>query len=125
CRAAAARAIAAVCSEGQSLGRQLALMEPEVAPRDRSLLRELCYGTLRWQPRLDGLVSQLLKKPFADKDADLHTLLLVGAYQLLHTRIPDHAALAATVEASRSLGKGWASGLVNGVLRNLQRQRDA
>lgn len=125
CRAAAARALAAVCAEGQSLGRQLALLEPKVAARDRALLRELCYGTLRQHPRLDGLIRPLLQKPFKDKDSDLHQLLLVGAYQLLHTRIPDHAALAATVEASRSLGKGWASGLINGVLRNLQRQREA
>ncbi len=122
CRAAAARVISAVCSDGQSLGRALARCERDVLPRDRALLRELCYGTLRQHPRLDALITPLLQKPFKAKDDDLRQLLLVGAYQLFHSRIPDHAALAATVEASRTLGKGWAAGLVNGVLRNLQRR---
>ncbi len=122
CRAAAARALAAVCSDGQSLGRALARCERDVLPRDRALLRELCYGTLRQHPRLDALIQPLLQKPFKPKDDDLRQLLLVGAYQLFHSRIPDHAALAATVEATRTLGKGWASGLTNGVLRNLQRR---
>jgi len=122
CRAAAARVLSAVCSDGQSLGRALARCERDVLPRDRALLRELCYGTLRQHPRLDALIKPLLQKPFKTKDDDLRQLLLVGAYQLFHSRIPDHAALAATVDATRTLGKGWASGLVNGVLRNLQRR---
>jgi 16S rRNA (cytosine967-C5)-methyltransferase len=122
CRAAAARVISAVCSDGQSLGRALVRCERDVLPRDRALLRELCYGTLRQHPRLDALIQPLLQKPFKAKDDDLRQLLLVGAYQLFHSRIPDHAALAATVEATRTLGKGWAAGLVNGVLRNLQRR---
>ena len=124
CRAAAARVLTAVCSDGQSLGRALARCERDVLPRDRPLLRELCYGTLRQHPRLDALIQPLLQKPFKTKDDDLRQLLLVGAYQLLHSRIPDHAALAATVEATRTLGKSWASGLTNGVLRNLQRRHD-
>ena len=52
-------------------------------------------------------------------------LLLVGAYQLLYSRIPPHAAVSSVVEASRGLGKSWASKLVNGVLRRLQREREA
>ena len=59
------------------------------------------------------------------KDRDLHVLLLVGAYQLLYSRIPPHAALSTTVETSRRLGKSWASKLVNGVLRRLQREQEA
>jgi 16S rRNA (cytosine967-C5)-methyltransferase len=125
CRALAANAVAAVAGRGQSLGGQLALAERSVKPRDRALLRELCYGTLRWHPQLAALIKPLLAKPFKAKDSDVLALLLVGAYQLLHTRIPDHAALAATVEAARAMGKGWATGLINGVLRNLQRQASA
>lgn len=124
CRAAAAQAIAAVICEGQSLERQLARIEPSVAERDRSLLRELCYGSLRWQPQLDALIKPLLQKPLKARDADIAQLLLVGAYQLLHTRVPPHAALAATVEAARHLGKNWAAGMVNAVLRRLQREHE-
>jgi 16S rRNA (cytosine967-C5)-methyltransferase len=49
---------------------------------------------------------------------------LVGAYQLLYSRIAPHAAISTAVEASRRLGKPWASKLVNGVLRRLQRDQD-
>lgn len=124
CRAAAARVLAAVAADGQSLGRALAPLEPEVGSRDRALLRELCYGSLRWYPRLHGLVAPLLQKPLKKKDAAVLQLLVVGAYQLFYTRIPSHAAIGATVEACRALDRSWATGLVNGILRRLQREHE-
>ncbi|MEN8215656.1 MAG: 16S rRNA (cytosine(967)-C(5))-methyltransferase RsmB [Pseudomonadota bacterium] len=92
-------------------------------PRDRALAQALCYGVLRWQPRLQALLQRLLRKPA--KDYDIQVLLLIGIYQQLYLRIPSHAAIAATVNVTRSLKKPWATGLVNAVLRNFQRQRDA
>lgn len=123
CRAAAAQIIAAVCTEGQSLERQLARLEPSVRERDRALLRELCYGSLRWHPQLSALVKPQLQKPLKKSDADIEQLLIVGAYQLLHTRIPAHAAIDTAVEASRALKKKWAAALINAVLRKLQREQ--
>ncbi len=123
CRAAAAQIIAAVCTEGQSLERQLARLEPSVRERDRALLRELCYGSLRWHPQLAALIKPQLQKPLKKADADIEQLLIVGAYQLLHTRIPAHAAIDTAVEASRALKKKWAAGLINAVLRKLQREQ--
>ncbi len=90
--------------------------------RDRALAAELSYGVCRWYRRLDALIAALLRKPFKRKDRDIHVLLLTGAYQLLYSRVPAHAALSTTVDATRALGKGWASKLVNGVLRRLQRE---
>jgi 16S rRNA (cytosine967-C5)-methyltransferase len=46
----------------------------------------------------------------------------VGLYQLLMLDTPAHAAVSETVQAVRSLGKKWASGLVNAVLRNALRR---
>lgn len=124
-RALAAQVVAAVALEGGSLGRELARRENVLDGRDRGLLRELCYGTLRWHPLLQAVIERLLAKPFKRKDADIEQLLLVGAYQLMHTRIPEHAAISATVESCRLLGKSWATGLANGVLRNVQRRGTA
>lgn len=124
CRAAAARVLARVAA-GQSLNQALPEQLPSVAPRDTALLRELCYGTLRLWPRLEGLAGQLLDKPLRGKDRDVYALILLGLYQLGETRVPDHAAVASTVGATRSLGKGWARGLVNAVLRRYLRERDA
>ena len=108
--------------EGRSLDDALASMPEPLEERDRALAAELSYGVCRWYRRLDALVAGLLRKPFKRGDRDLHVLLLLGAYQLFYSRVPPHAALSTTVEATRALGKGWASKLVNGVLRRLQRE---
>lgn len=124
CRAAAAQILSAVVGDGDSIERALARIEINVRERDRSLLRELCYGSARWHVQLAGLIQPLLQKPLKERDNDIAQLLIVGAYQLLHTRIPAHAAIDSTVEASRHLQKKWAAGLVNAVLRKLQRESE-
>ena len=94
-------------------------------PRDASLLSELCYGTLRWQPRLEALLKRMLERPLKAADRDVGTLLILGLYQLAYLRVPPHAAVQQTVEACRGLGKDWAAGLVNALLRRYQREREA
>jgi 16S rRNA (cytosine967-C5)-methyltransferase len=122
-RAAAAQAIGDVLA-GKSLNQALPPRLAKVAPRDRGLLQQLCYGTLRLAPRLQGLLGQLLDKPLRDKDRDVQGLLLCGLYQLENTRIPDHAAVAATVAATRGLKKNWAKNMTNAVLRRFLRERE-
>ena len=109
-------------SLGSLLGAQLARLDD---PRQRALAQELAFGTLRWSYRLEALLARLLRKPLKKKDRDLHALLLVGLYQLLILEMPAHAAVSETVEVARQLGKNWAAGMVNGVLRNAQRQSSA
>ncbi len=121
CRAAAARCLAAVAN-GSSLSQQLPLFKQRVIDKDQALFRQLCYGVLRFYPKLSGIVWQLLNKPMKDKDRDIFMLLLLGIYQLSETRIPDHAAVSATVAASKALKKEWAKHLINGVLRQWQRR---
>jgi 16S rRNA (cytosine967-C5)-methyltransferase len=87
------------------------------------LVLELCYGTLRYFHQLTFLSQKLLETPLKGKHEDVHALILIGLYQLLHTRIPAHAAIDETVEATRKLRKPWASKLLNGVLRHFQRQQ--
>lgn len=125
CRAAAAGALAQVIERGQSLDDPLAQGLARVAPQDRALMRQLCYGTLRHYHRLDGILRQLLERPLKRRDGDIRALLLVGLHQLLDLRTPDHAAISTSVEAARALGKPWATRLVNGVLRRCLRQREA
>ncbi len=122
-RVAAARVLADVF-DGRSLNRVLPPMLDKVSPRDRGLLQQLCYGTLRRAPRLEALLQQLLDKPLRDKDSDVQALLLCGLYQLEETRIPDHAAVSATVGATRGLKKNWAKGMTNAVLRRFLRERE-
>lgn len=112
-------------SGGGSLTQLLPPAQDQVAPADRALLQALCYGAVRWSGQLSGIVDALLPKPLKKKDQDVYRLLQLGVFQLLHTRVAPHAAVDKTVAATRPLGKPWAKGLVNGVLRNFLRSRDS
>jgi 16S rRNA (cytosine967-C5)-methyltransferase len=108
-----------------SLSSLLGSAQMQVSDQDRPLLQELCFGTCRYHPQLTVFSELLLDKPLRNKDTDMQALILLGLYQLIHTRIPDHAAIGATVEVTRSLKKEWASKLVNGVLRHFQRDKES
>ena len=121
-RAAAAEVIASVL-RGKSLSALLPEYSDRVAEKDRALLKEMCFGTMRWYPQIAILLKQLLAKPLREKDLEVQGLLACGLYQLMHMRIAEHAILNETVSATTKLKRRWAKGLVNAVLRNFQRQR--
>ncbi len=87
-----------------------------------ALHQELLFGTLRHYLSLQALVGSHLKKPLKPRDLDIMHVILVGAYQLNYTQIAEHAAINECVTASKALGKAWAKGLINAVLRSIQRQ---
>lgn len=124
-RAIAARCVAQVLDQGQSLGTVLPAVPATIGDKDRALLQELCFGIMRVLPQLEGFIRQLMDKPLTGKQRPVHYLLMVGLYQLLYTRIPAHAALAETVEGAVALKRPQLKGLVNGVLRQFQRQQEA
>ena len=112
-----------VAMGGRSLGDALADVQARMTrAEDRALVQELCYGTLRWHFLLRALADAMFASPLKPRDQDLLLVIELGLYQLVHTRVPAHAALAETVELARALGKPWAVGLVNGVLRRFQRE---
>ena len=121
-RAAAARVVDAVASSGRSLDDMLVSIEADVVDRDRPLLRMLCYGTLRSHWRLQSWIDQLVERPIRKRDSIVRSLLSVGLYQLTDTRIPDHAAVAETVEAARVLRRPKYAGLLNACMRRFQRE---
>lgn len=92
--------------------------------RDRAFVQAICYGVCRYFSRLDIILSKLLSKPLKAKDSAVYALLLVGLYQLMDMRVPPHAAVAETVNATVALKKNWAKGLVNAILREYLRRKD-
>ena len=92
--------------------------------RDKAFIQELCYGVLRWYPRLNFFLATLLEKPLKPTDSDLKAAMLCGIYQLENMRTPAHAAVSETVEAATGLNKIWAKSLINAVLRRFQRERN-
>ncbi len=125
CRALAAVTVAQVL-RGQSLSQVLPPALNQVQPTtDSALLQSLCYETLRWYRPLDHILSQLLHRPLSHRERLVRALLLVGLCQIFKLRIPDHAAVSTTVDATAPLNLPQARKRVNAVLRQALRQRVA
>lgn len=121
-RHAAAIVLSEIFKENGSLSTILDVHCAQVnKDADKAFTKELCFGVCRYFPRLDWFAKGLLKKPLRTKDADVYALILIGLYQIIYLKTPHHAAVSATAEISRKLGKTWAVALVNGLLRNFVR----
>ncbi|MBI5612266.1 MAG: 16S rRNA (cytosine(967)-C(5))-methyltransferase, partial [Gammaproteobacteria bacterium] len=120
-RALAARAVQQVVQAGRALDDALAGVLATARAEDRGFIQEMSYGALRWAHQLQAIVAWYLQRPLKAEDQDIAALLLVGLYQLRHMRLPAHAVVMETVGAAHALGKPWAKGLVNAVLRSVQR----
>ncbi len=87
--------------------------------RDAALATELGYGTLRARGLLDAVIDECTDRPLARVEPTLLDALRLGAYQLLRTRVPPHAAVDTTVELVRVEAGSRAAGFVNAVLRRV------
>ncbi|HEX5952801.1 MAG TPA: 16S rRNA (cytosine(967)-C(5))-methyltransferase RsmB [Rhodanobacteraceae bacterium] len=124
-RALAAEVLADVALRGASLRERLQPAQSKLADaRDRAFLTALCNEGARWWLRFDGALDGLLQQPLRKRDPALHALLVLGLVQLEILHLPPHAAVAATVEATRALQRGGFSKLANAVLRRWLRERD-
>ncbi len=120
-RLAALDLLAAVRGRGAyaNLALPPILRERGITGRDAALATELGYGTCRALGQLDAVITACGDRPFDELDGTVIDALRLGAYQLLHTRIPPHAAVSATVELVRAGQRPGAAGYVNAVLRRI------
>lgn len=92
--------------------------------RDSAFILELVYGTLRNRARLDWALNRFSAQPIEKTDAWTRNILRLGAYQMLFLdRVPVSAAVDTATELAKAYGKKH--GYVNGLLRNLDRKREA
>lgn len=116
-RAVAAKILAGVIGDKQSLTDALNQnLSSRLPGRDIGLIKEYCYGVLRWYPRLKIMAQALVYKPIKAKEVEIHALLLLGLYQLIYLQTPAYAAVSETVAAAGMLNKQWAKGLINQAL---------
>jgi len=117
----AARVVAAVRA-GQSLTQALSTLGGE-PPAARAAAQDVAYGSLRRYGCGEFLLGRLLTRALPHPETE--ALLLAALYRL-QTR-PDSAYMVVdqAVAAAAELAGGAFKGLVNGVLRNYQRQRQA
>ncbi len=86
--------------------------------RDAAFATELTYGTLRSLGTIDLIVAAAAGREVARIDPPARDALRLGAYQLLYTRVPAHAAVSQTVDLVRSVATG-AAGFANAVMRTI------
>ena len=98
------------------------LRERRLDGRDAALATELAYGTLRAQGQLDTVLQASVDRPLAQVDGPVLDVLRLGAYQLLRTRIPTHAAVSTTVDLARTRLTAGPAAFVNAVLRKVAAQ---
>lgn len=95
--------------------------EHDLSRQQRSQAVDVAAGTIRRRRTIDMLLQSQVKRPRAEVEPDLWRILQTGVQQLCFGRAPDHAAVDATVELTRSLDRDRWCGFVNGVLRNITR----
>jgi 16S rRNA (cytosine967-C5)-methyltransferase len=95
------------------------LSERRLPTRDAALATELGYGTLRASGTLDAIIASAAAREPSEIEPAVLDLLRLGAYQILRTRIPPHAAVGTTVDLARATGHVRAAGFVNAVLRKI------
>lgn len=99
-----------------------ALTERGITDTDAAFATELTYGTLRWQGVLDEVIAVAARRDVDTIDSPVRAVLRLGAYQLLHMRVPAHAAVHSTVDLARDVAGHKVVGFVNAVLRAIGRQ---
>jgi len=101
-----------------------ALKNNDLNQQDSALLTELVYGALRWRGAIDARLAPQLRRPLSAADGFIRNLLRVTVYQLFFLdKIPDYAAVNEAVESAKRRYGARSAGFVNGVLRNLLRQK--
>ena len=122
-RVVAARVLDAVLHRGRSFKAEVAAQLPGLPDaRDRALVEAICFAFLRQPSRYEAALKSWIPRPLGRRDDELRALLYVGFAQLDPLALPAHAAVAATVEAARSLGRAHQAGMVNALLRRAQRE---
>lgn len=90
-------------------------------PRDRRMVTEIVAGVTRWRRYLDFLIDRFYEGDPADLQPAVRQILRLGIYELLFLRTPSYAAVDEAVELTDRFLHGGAAGLVNGLLRSVDR----
>ena len=89
---------------------------------ERGWIRNLLYGTVRLQGRLDHVLARFSSRPPGELDPEVRAVLRMGAYQILEMdAVPAYAAVSESVALVKGGGSRAAAGLVNAVLRRVVR----
>ncbi|HRE58861.1 MAG TPA: 16S rRNA (cytosine(967)-C(5))-methyltransferase RsmB [Candidatus Kapabacteria bacterium] len=95
-------------------------------PQDKALLTELVNGVIRWQAKLDWVLTGFYHGEFEKCLTPVKNAMRVALYQVLFlAKIPHFAAINESVEVIKRIKGEKSAGIVNGVLRNVLRNINA
>ncbi|WP_312641680.1 16S rRNA (cytosine(967)-C(5))-methyltransferase RsmB [Hydrogenoanaerobacterium sp.] len=98
------------------------LSKSELDPRDKAFCTTLFYGVLERRITLDAVLQKYCKQPLKKLMPQVRELLHIAVYQIIYLDgVPSSAAVNESVELSRKMKCGHASGFINGVLRSFLR----
>jgi 16S rRNA (cytosine967-C5)-methyltransferase len=93
-------------------------------PVDRAFATEILYGTIRWKLKIDYLIQKFSKIKVKKISPWSLNCIRAAVYQIFFMdKVPEFAAVNQSVELSKVKDKR-ASSFVNGVLRNILRNKD-
>ncbi|NHM29744.1 16S rRNA (cytosine(967)-C(5))-methyltransferase RsmB [Neobacillus terrae] len=99
-----------------------AIEKNQLPSKDIGLLTELIYGTLQRKMTLDFYLKPFVKNS-KKTERWVMNLLRLTLYQMVYLdRIPDRAAIHEAVEIAKKQGHKGIAGMVNGVMRSIQRE---
>ena len=103
-----------------------ALTHGNLKRRDRALLTEMVYGTLRWRGRIDWVAERFLSQPLTKMKARLRNILRLTLYQLLFlSKVPEYAAVNEGVVLAKQWNGQRGGALVNAVARKILREKES
>lgn len=110
--------------EGAYIGLVSGAVDDASDAREERLATELTAGVTRWRRQLDFIIDHFYGGDPDGLEDVVRTVLRLGVYDLIHLKTPPHAAIHETVELAKRHGAKRAAGLVNGILRSIDRSRD-
>lgn len=98
---------------------------PGLEQRDKGLITEIVYGSIKYRGRLDYVLNQYAQIKVNKMDPWVRNILRTALYQILFLdKIPVSAAVDQAVELAKELANSGSAKFVNGVLRNIERNRE-
>ena len=98
--------------------------EGDAQKRDRAFVTRLTEGTLEHLITIDYILNRISKTPVEKMKPIIRTVLRMSVYQLLYMdSVPDSAVCNEAVKLVKNKGLHGLSGFVNGVLRNVVRNK--
>jgi len=126
-RAAAMNAISLVLHEKRFLEDALADSLADIDdPRDRAFAHALAATALRRKGQIEAVLENYIEQKLRVRTGKAPVILLCGVTQLLFMETEPHAAISTSVAlAARDEKAQRLKGLINAVLRNISRDREA